>query len=534
MKKRITVLSLLPLLAACAAEPDNSGETEAPQNNEENNNAEEAADPDALNVAMQADVNSLDPHFGNDHPSLNVKRTIFDTLVKTDENLDLSMSLAESFEQVEPEVWEIQLKEGIQFHDGNELTADVVKMNVDRMLNPDVASTMAFMFDMITDVEVVDNYTVRLTTEYPFAPLRQHFAHPAGQMVSPDVLQEDLAAMENGEQPGSVINENPVGTGPYQFVSQEPGERIELEANPDYFADGPGAETLTFTIVPEDLTRVGELETESSQIIGHLNPDDIERVEENEETDVARYDSASLAYFGFNTEKAPFDDPDVRRAVAMAVNKEEIVEGAAAGAAIPAEGPLAPPVFGSAEELDPIPYDPEGAQELLQEAGYEDGFSVELWSDDSRTRLDTAELLQGQLSAVGIDVDIESMEAGVHRERVSEGEHEMFLGSWGTVTGDADYGLYPVFHSDSFGMTGNRTFFANDEVDQLLEAGRREMDEAARLELYEEAQQIIVDEAPLVPLYHTEHLAGLRSDLQNFYIHPSSLYELTETTRTMD
>ncbi|SER79822.1 glutathione ABC transporter substrate-binding protein [Salipaludibacillus aurantiacus] len=536
MKHWYLVAGALAVLTGCAGngEPPESEETANAPDGNSPQNEEIDADPDALTVNMQSDVSSLDPHFGNDHASLNVKRTIYDTLVRTDEDLDIHMSLAESFEQEEPDVWEVSLREDVTFHDGTEFNADAVKVNVERMLDEETASPVAFMFEMIEEVEVVDDYTVRFYTEYPFAPLKQHFAHPAGQMISPALIEEDQQAVEDGEQPGSVINENPVGTGFYKFDSQQAGEEIHLVKNDDYFDGEAGADELTFRIVPEDLTRVGELETDSAQIIGHLNPNDISRLEENEETKVARHDSASLAYFGFNTEVEPFDDPDVRRAIAMAINKDDIVEGVMGGAALKAEGPLAPPVTGASDNLDSIEENVDEARDLLAEAGYEDGIEAELWTDDSRVRLDTAELIQSHLAQIGVNVEIVSMESGAHREQVSEGEHELFLGSWGTVTGDADYGLYPVFHSDSHGMTGNRMFYSNEEVDALLDAARQKMDPDERDELYHEAQQIIVDEAPMVPLYHIEHLAGLRSDIENFYIHPSSLYEMVDVTRTIE
>lgn len=528
--KKIAGLSLLVLLTACAGEGEPVNEENESGENEpsgsESNEAAEEADPDSLVVNMAADVSSLDPHFGNDHYSLNVKRTIYDTLVATDENLDLEMSLAESFEQVDDTTWEVVLQEEITFHDGADFDAETVKMNIERMLDPDLGSSVAFMFDMIEEVEILDDYTLQIHTEYPFAPLRTHFAHPAGQQISPLVIEEDYAAMEEGEEPGSVVNETPVGTGFYIMEEQSPGEAYHLTQNEDYWRGDPGAENLTFEIVPEDLTRVGQLETNAAQIIGHLNPNDVPRIEENEDTKVARFDSASLAYLGFQTQEAPFDDPLVRVAVAKAVNKEDIVDSVMAGTAIPADGPLAPPVFGSYDELDAIEQDIEEAEELLAEAGYEDGFDVELWVDDSRAWRDAAEIIQAQLAPIGINVEIESMESGVHRERLTEGEAPMFISSWGTVTGDADYGLYPVFHSDSHGVSGNRTFYENEEVDQLLEEARQESDEAAREKLYHEAQQIIVDEAPIVPLYHIEHLAGLREDIENFVIHPSSLYDL--------
>ncbi len=536
MMKNMIGLSTLVLLGACAGEGEPVNNMDETSENTEASGAdasnEEQADPDALVINMASDVSSLDPHFGNDHPSLNVKRTIYDTLVSTDENLELEMSLAESFEQVDDTTWEVVLQEGIEFHDGSELNAESVKLNIERMLDPDLASPVAFMFDMIEEVELVDDYSLLIHTEYPFAPLRTHFAHPAGQQISPLVIEEDYAAIEEGADPGSVVNENPIGTGFYVLAEQEPGSSYELVQNENYWNGKPGAETLTFEIVPEDLTRVGQLETDSAQIIGHLNPNDVQRVEDNEDTKVARYESASLAYLGFQTEEEPFDDPLVREAIALAVNKEDIVNSVMNGTAQPAKGPLAPIVFGASDQLEQIEQDMETAQDLLAEAGFDEGFETELWVDDSRAWQDAAEIIQAQLAPIGITVDIISMESGVHRDHLNDGDAPMFISSWGTVTGDADYGLYPVFHSESRGVSGNRTFYENSEVDDLLEAARQESDETEREQLYFDAQELIMDDLPLVPLYHIEHLAGLQEDVENFVIHPSSLYDMFPVTRS--
>ncbi|QKS70029.1 glutathione ABC transporter substrate-binding protein [Paenalkalicoccus suaedae] len=533
MKKWPLLLAPL-LLAACASEPNEGNEAPATEVNETNtndttntNDGEASGDTELLFHASP-DAQTLDPHLGNDHATLNVGRTIYDTLVFTDSELNMQMSLAESFEMVEDTLWEVQLREGVEFHDGAAFNAETVKLNIERMLDPEIGSPVAFMFDMIEEVEVIDEYTVHLHTAYPFAPLPSHFAHPAGNMISPDAIEADYAAVEEGEVYGSVIATNPVGTGPFVFESWNPGDNIVVSRNDSYWNTPSELSGITFRVVPEDLTRVSELEAGSAHIISHLNPNDVDRVEALDNAKVIEQPSASLAYFGFNAEVEPFNDPDVRRAIAMAIDKDVIVEGTMNGAALPAVGPLAPPVFGSSDDIEAIPYDPDAARELLEEAGYGDGIEAGLWTDDSRVRLDAAEIIQAQLAEIGVDISIEAMEVGTYLEVVAEGSHELMLGSWGTVTADADYGLYPMFHSSNHGSTGNRTFYTNEEVDQLLEDARSESDEETRLALYHDAQQLIVDDAPIVPLYHSIHLAGALENVDNVAIHPSSLFFLKD------
>ncbi|ERN54489.1 glutathione ABC transporter substrate-binding protein [Alkalihalophilus marmarensis] len=496
---------------------------------------EKAADPAELSggdlvIDVQADPQTLDPHLGNDHQTLNVGRTIYDTLVYTDQELTMHMGLAESFEPIDDTTWEVKVREEVTFHDGSKLTGEVIKANIERLLDPAIASPVAFLFDMITNVEVIDEYTVHIETEFPFAPLPAHFAHPGGHIISAEAITADYAAMDEGEEPGSVINSNPVGSGYFKFEDRVHGQSVRVVKNEEYWGEAAKVDSITFKVVPEDLTRVAELETNTAQIIGHLNPSDVTRIEQTEGVKVAKEDSVSLAYLGFNNTKEPFDNELVRQAISMAIDKEQIIDGIMDGAALPAKGPLAPPVFGYSDEVEGLPYNVDQAKDLLAEAGYEGGFDTAIWTDDARIRIDVAEYLQSQLAEIGIRADIRAMEYGAFLDSITNAEHDMMIGAWGTVTADADYGLYPMFHSSNFGMTGNRTFYANDEVDELLVLGRQETDEGERLNIYKRAQEIIIEEAPLVPLYHTEHLAGLRDEVEGFWIHPSSLYYLRDVT----
>nr|WP_026688543.1 glutathione ABC transporter substrate-binding protein [Alteribacter aurantiacus] len=510
----LLVLMVFAVVTACAS--DDVGELGSDTEPSENHD---------LVIGVPADAQTLDPQGGNEHSTLNVGRTMYDTLVFTDDNMDMHMRLAESFDQTDDTTWEVTLREDVEFHDGSPFNAEAVKMNIERLLDPDVASPVAFMFNMISDVEVIDEYTVHIHTEYPFSPLRAHFSHPGGHMIAPSAIEEDYKAMEEGAEPGSYINENPIGTGAFILEEWKPGESVKVVKNENYWRDVPNVESITFKVVPEDNTRVGELETNTSQIISHLSPDSLSRIENNDDLKVATQESVSMFYLGFNTEQEPFDDPKVRQAIAKAVDKEAIIDGLLNGAGIPAKGPIAPPVAGSSDDIEAIEKDLDEARELLADAGYPDGFETTLTVETSQIGEDVAVSLQAQLEEIGIDVNIDTRERGAYIDIVTNANQDMFLGSWGTVTGDADYGLYPMFHSSNHGIEGNRTFYANAEVDALLEDARSGSEEE-RAALYHDAQQLIVDDAPLVPLYHTEHLAALQSNIEDFYIHPSSFFYL--------
>lgn len=375
---------------------------------------------------------------------------------------------------------------------------------------------------MIETVEVVDEYTVYITTEYPFSALPSHLAHPGGHMISLNSINEDYEAIESGGELLTAVNENPVGTGYFKFEERVSGEEYtKLVKNDDYWGSEVQTASVTFKVVPEDLTRIGELQTGASDIVYPVNANDISEINANDETYVKESESASMTYVGMNVEVEPFDNLQVRQAIAMAIKKDEMIQGALDGVGLPAKGPLAPTVFGYNEDIDEIEHDIDKAKELMEEAGFDEGFSATILTYDRNTS-NIAELVQAQLSEIGIEISIETLEIGTYLEATANGEVGMFVGSWGTVTLDADYGLYPMFHSDNAGSPGNRSFYANDKVDSLLEKARQSTDDNERLDLYVEAQQLIVDDAPIVPLYHSVLLAGLRENIHGFFQYPSS------------
>src|SRR5699024_9515 len=250
------------VLAACASEPDETGGTSG--SDDDGNNDAEASETEEggdLVIASSADAVSLDPAGSNDVPSSNVAENIYESLVKQNMDMELEPSLATEWDAVEDDVWEFKLREDVKFHDGTDFNAEVVKSNIERVIDEEVGSPRAFLYEMVSDIEVVDDYTVRFVTEYPFAPLPAHVAHSGGAMVSLDLIEEDYEAMENGEEPGSVITENPVGTGFFKFEEWQPGDYVRLVKNEDYWDDPANLDSVTFKVVDEDQTRVAELLT---------------------------------------------------------------------------------------------------------------------------------------------------------------------------------------------------------------------------------------------------------------------------------
>jgi len=513
----ISILAII-LMTACTQDPDNKETTETEEN--EGTTTETSAN-DELIVAVQADATMLDPHTGTDIPAANVYHgKIYEGLVKQDENMEIQPALASEWEMIDDLTWEFKLRENVTFHDGTPFNAEAVKKNFERIASEEIASPRATLYEMIEEIEIIDDHTVRFITEYPFAPLLANLAHYAGGIVSP------TAAEEHGEGLGL----NPVGTGKFQFEEWTPGSEIKLSVYEDYWGDKPSYGTVVFKIVPEDSTRVAMVETGEAHLAEPVPVTEIDRIENSDTMKLNRSEGLGTDYIGFNLNKEPFNDPKVRQAINYAVDTEQIIEGVYNNVGIKAEGPMGPGVWGYSENVKGYEYNIEKAKELLKEAGYEDGFKTTIWTNDDKARMDTAEVVQSQLKGIGIDVEIHLEEWGSFLEATANGEHDMFILGWSNMTGDADYNQYFLFHTDAQGNTGNRSFYSNEKVDELIDLGRQETDPDKRLEIYEEAQEIQVEEAASIFLRYTEYLVAVNNDVEGFWLHPSRILMLDDVT----
>ncbi|WP_100010226.1 glutathione ABC transporter substrate-binding protein [Lentibacillus sediminis] len=513
--KAILFASLLLILAACASEPGSenaSGETSG-------ENAGET-----LIIATQADATMLDPHLGTDIPSANIfHNKIFETLVKQDENMEFQPGLATEWERVDETTWEFTLREGVEFHDGEPFNAEAVKANLERVVNEDLASPRASLFNMISEIEVVDDYKIRLITEYPYSPMLSNLAHYAGGMISPAAIEEHASG-------GTTVTENPVGTGPFVFESWTPGSELNLTTNDSYWGEAPSIAGVQYLIIPEAQTRISMVETGDAHIAEPVTTSSVSRIEGSDVMEFYNTEGLGVDYMGMNVQKEPFDDKLVRQAVNHAIDMDALIEHVYNGVGIPAEGPIGPAVFGHDPELEGYEHNPEKAKELLAEAGFPDGFETTISTNDDQARRDAAEFIQSQLSEVGIEATIEVMEWGAYLEATAAGDHEMFILGWSNMTGDGDYNQYYLYHSDSLGPAGNRAFYSNPEVDALIDEARSETDQEARAQLYSEVQQIEVEDAPLALMRHVEHIAAVHESVEGFWMHPSGILMLDGVT----
>lgn len=474
-----------------------------------------------IRLAQVADISSLDPHKVSDIYSANVIRQIYSNLVQVNENMEIVLDLAESWENPDDLTWIFHLRKGITFHNGEPFTAKDVKYSIERIRNPETASPGATHLKEVQSVEAPDDYTVKIVTKRPFAPMLMSLTR-----YETSILNEK-AVSASGADYGSKAA---VGTGPFKFVEWSRGDKVTLEKNPEYFRGPAVLDRVIYRGIPEDATRLIELESGGVDLIpGNFPYQEFANIEKNDKYLTYKVPAMSTLYMGLNTEVKPFGDKLVRQAMNYAVDKQAIVDAVYFGFAAPSRGPLSPVIWG----FDPTrtavyPYDPVKAKELLKQAGYADGFDMTIYSDNRTERRSAAELIQAYLAEVGIRANIELMEWSALLSTSAKGIGGAFMLGW-TGTGDADGGMTPVYHSANIGSS-NRFRYKSEGIDALLDKGTATLDQDARKKVYAEVQELITEECPLVFMISQELLGASSKKVQGFKLYPNMISPLYTVT----
>ncbi|MCL1936357.1 MAG: ABC transporter substrate-binding protein [Defluviitaleaceae bacterium] len=452
----------------------------------ENNNLE----PITLVYAQWTNPVSFDPIGSNDVISTEVQGQIFEGLTGFAEDGTPIPLLAESFFAIDETTWQFNLKRNVYFHNGDYFNAYAVYRSIERIINPLNASPRTFILNMISEINIIDDYTVQFVTTFPFSPLPSHLALAAAFIASPTAIENDT------------LQQHPVGTGPFMFYSHTSGVETIMHVNPNYHGEIPDIDILRFLVVPDSHTRLNMLETGEINVT-FVSANDANSINNDENLNLIEAESARQNYIGFNTQISPFNDERVRRAIAMVVDIDSIV-ASVEGLGISPSGPLPPSVIG-ASSIEPISGSLNYAIELLSEAGFPNGFDTNIIFSSARPveeRL-TAEILQSNLELLGIRATVQEMENAAFLEATALGNHEIFILSWTVVTLDADYGLFPLFHSSMHGGWGNRTFYTNPVVDDLLIRARMTDNPTTRNNLYREISEIISNEVPIITTFYS-------------------------------
>ncbi|MDR1650369.1 MAG: glutathione ABC transporter substrate-binding protein [Synergistaceae bacterium] len=460
---------------------------------------------DTITVASGADPKSLDPYGTTDSPAGRVASQIFETLVERDDAGNIVPALAESWEVKDPTTYVFRIRRGVKFHNGEELTAKDVKFSFDKMSSSPHASSVTGTIDFVNS-KVIDDHTFEMKMSEPFGPILNHLCHGVMAIVNEKGYTES----------GSAVNEKPIGTGPYKFVSWKTADSVTLTKFDGYWGEKAKVTNLVFRTIPEAASRVIEVETGGVDVALQVPPSAVSRLGQNKDVKIETQETFTTNFLAFTCSKAPMDNVKLRQAINMAIDINAIQKVVFRGIGMAAVAPIGPSIKGSSRDLPPHEYDPEKAKKLLSEAGYPNGLKLTLTSDENQERLDVAEMVQAQLAEIGVDLEVITLERGKFIDDVIAGNLQMFALGWTTNTGDPDYALYASFHTSMFGEGGNMSFYSNPKVDELLTKGRISTDEETRMEAYNEAQKIIWEEVPCVFYLHPQEITAYSASLKNF------------------
>ncbi len=489
--------------------------------------AANAVDGGTLRIALPKDMVTLDPSFAMDNYSVEVIDQIFDTLVTLKSDSSIQPRLAVSWKAVSDKVYEFTLRQGVKFHNGRVMTADDVVYTMNRMLDPKTKVPRQQLF-MVDKVEKVSDSVVRFTLNQAYAPFLSAMANRALSILP----------KEEVEKYGDNFARNPVGTGPFKFVSWNSGEGVTLQANPDYFFGKPHLDKVIIKPIPETVVAQQQLETGDIDVIADAMPDDITRLQKAGLLQLVP--GQSYYYIVFNLKpdtapvsktlgKNPFLDKNVRQAIVLAFPVSDAI-----AAVYPGLGP-------EIQAFGPIPnsnwaYDPNlaktwpkpdltKAKALLAEAGYANGFKMEILSMSDAPRKAIAQILQSSLAKIGIEASIVAPEMSVLLGRANDQTFDIGVFGWGGTPDPHDY-VFPLLHTSRRGSGGNNAWYSNPEVDKLIDEAAVSTDQAARKANYNKIQEIFMADFVHIPLYYKPSILGVGKRVQGLKVDPLGYFNL--------
>lgn len=453
---------------------------------------------------------------------------------------EIEPGLAESWEVSEDGTqYTFHLRKGVKFHSNKIFTptrdfnADDVLLSFDRQGNkenpwyeyiPGISYEYYNSMDMtnlVKSIEKIDDYTVKFTLNQPEAPFLANIAMPFASIISAEYAGQ-LADAGTREE----LNNSPIGTGPFTFVAYQKDAVIRYAKNPDYWGEAPKIDTLVFAITPDAAVRLQKLKANECQLMPFPAPADIESIKTDSSLKLDSQAGLNVGYLAYNTTQAPFDRPEVRKALNQAINKQAIIDAVFQGAAEPAINPIPPTMWSYNKSVKDDEYNPEAAKAALEAAGVKD-LSMKIWAMPVQrpympNARRTAELMQSDLAKVGVNVEIVSYEWGEYLAKsMEEGRDGAVILGWTGDNGDPDNFLSVLLSCTGAKSGGaNRAFWCNEEFSGILAKAKADADPAERTKLYEEAQVIFKQQAPWFTIAHSTQYVPMRANVTGFVMSP--------------
>src|SRR5215211_1168252 len=498
-------------------------------------------DATTLLFGLATDADHLDPRQINTQEAYHICANVYDCLVLYDLGAaTIRPGLAETWDISEDGLqYTFHLRQGVTFHDDAAFNADAVITWYNSIKEGAPGSQFdatkmpymeGFLTGLVDSVEKVDDATVVFKLPKPYSPLLANLAIPIFGIISPAAI----------EQFGLDVSVNPSGTGAFSLASPDDWVRdsqMSLNANPNYWGGAPAVQNLIFKVAPESSTRLQQVEAGEIDIAMFLSPEDVNRAAENADLQVLEVAGLNTNNIEFNVTKEPFTSKEVRQALNYAVNKEELSEGLYSGAMFPAGGVLPPSDWAYNPDLKGYPFDPAKATEMLTAAGYSESnplkftfmvYTLARGYNPAADRLGTA--IQEYWKQVGVEAEIQTEEWTQYRVDRRANMFQVSMSGWQGDNGDPDNFLYSLLGTANIGGS-NTSWYSNPEVDKLLADAQAITDQAERKTLYQQAEQIIVDDAPWVFLGYQKHQLVARSNIGNLTLQPTYIYYLSAVTK---
>lgn len=457
-----------------------------------------------LTIAQGVDAESLDPFVTTSGASKGMLWTVYDRLVTRDADLALQPGLATSWKPLDDSTWELKLRQGVSFHNGEPFNADSVKFSFARFVDPAIKNGYSTLLKPVTEVQVMDPYTVHVKTSEPFAELIETLSAYV-EMLPPKAAADPAALAQTA-----------IGTGPYKFVSWTPNDRFVVSAAGPHWTGEPHMQQVVFRPIPDATARINELKSGGVDIITNIPPLQIASLQNQPNISLLKAtNSGSIILIPSFLTTDVFKKKEVRQAMQYAIDKEQLIRVVLQGQAVPMSSPFPKGVAGGfVNSLQTYPYDPEKAKSLLAQAGYPDGFSVSFKAPDGRYLQDkqVAEAITGQLAKVGIKADLETIEWSTYVQGIVGRKYDLFLLSQGGLqVGPA---VQTNWSSKIKGIAWQG--YTNPQVDDLIDKGSKTVDAQQRTATYEQLMQTVWDDSPWIYLYHQQDIYGVGQRVKNF------------------
>jgi peptide/nickel transport system substrate-binding protein len=459
-----------------------------------------------LKVGWVAQSKTLDPHKSVQWPERYILYCIFETLVNIDESFNIIPGLAVSWENPDKETYVFNLRRGVKFHDGTEFDGEAVKWTIERILNPEFASPQRGLLQpYIKSIEVVDKYKVVFHLKQPYSPLLSALAERPGFIVSP------AAVKKLGDQKFAL---NPVGTGPFKFDSWIPQAQLTLKRFEDYWDKGkPYLDAIEFQEIPDPMVRQTALRAGNVDIITDITAKEATELKNEGKVKLAKVWPPQRWYaMQWQVDKPPFNNKALREAVAYGIDREEINQKLFYGECMEPSGPVTPGLWWYDKSFKGYTYNPDLAKKKLAEAGYPNGFSYRYTVANLQFHIQLAELMQAQLSKIGIKMEFEMVNQSEAYSRIVSGQTNWGLTNW-TQRADPNGLLYILFDSKGH---ANSTKYSNATVDKLLDEGVTIYDQSKRIPIYYEIQRTVTMDAPYVYIILFPDWAAMKPEVQGF------------------